>query len=285
MVEQPLVLGHEAGGVIVGVGPGVPDDRLGQRVSLEPGIPCRHCRVCLSGRYNLCPQVRFFATPPVDGAFCDYVVLPSSFAYAVPDVISDDAAGLIEPLSVAVWACRRAGVTAGSRVLVTGAGPIGLCVAQAAQAFGATEVMVTDVNAARLAMAGSLGATALDVSQTAVGDQGYDPDVLIECSGHPGATVEAIRAVAPAGHVVLVGIGSEEIPLPLSYVQDREITLTGAFRYAGTWPTAIALAASEGIDLDVLVTGHYRLDEVEQALTAPHRNPRTVKPVVVPHLG
>jgi L-iditol 2-dehydrogenase len=140
--------------------------------------------------------------------------------------------------------------------------------------------VVTDVNASRLALAEQLGAVAVDVSSTPVGEAGIEPDVLLECSGHPAATRDAIRTVARAGRVVLVGMGSDELTLPLPYVQDHELVLTGAFRYANTWPTAIELVASGRVDLDRLVTGHYGLDDVEQALTAARRDPATVKPVV-----
>jgi L-iditol 2-dehydrogenase len=282
VVDRPLVLGHEAGGEVVAVGPDVTSLTVGHRVSLEPGVPCRSCAHCLTGRYNLCPDVRFFATPPYDGAFCEYVVMPAPFVHAIPDSVSDDGAALLEPLSVGIWASRRGGVTAGSRVLVTGAGPIGLVCIQAARAFGATEVWVSDVNAYRLELARGMGAVALDVSQQQIGEWGIEPDVLLECSGNARATGEAIRTVARAGHVVLVGMGADELPIPLPYVQDHELMLTGAFRYANTWPTAIALVASKRVDVDSLVTGYYGLDDVEQALTAARRDPTTVKAVVLP---
>ena len=282
VVQRPLVLGHEAGGEVAETGAGVSSLAPGQRVSVEPGVPCRSCPQCLGGRYNLCPDVRFFATPPYDGAFCEYVVMPEAFVHPVPDSVSDDAAGLIEPLSVAVWACRRGQVSPGSRVLVTGAGPIGLVCVQAAFAFGAVEVTVSDVNPHRLALGGKLGARTVDVSATSLAASGVEPDVLLECSGNARATTEAIRTVARAGRVVLIGMGGDELVLPLSYVQDRELVLTGAFRYANTWPVAISLAASGRVDLDVLVTGHYGLDEVEQALTASRRDPATVKAMVRP---
>ena len=159
VVEDPLVLGHEASGEITALGPGVTSRRAGQRVSIEPGVPDLTCAQCLAGRYNLCPDMRFFATPPIDGAFAEYVVVHEAFAHPVPDSIGDDAAALLEPLSVGVWACRKGRVGAGSRVLVTGAGPIGLVCVQTAVAFGATEVVVSDVNPARLGLARDLGAT------------------------------------------------------------------------------------------------------------------------------
>jgi L-iditol 2-dehydrogenase len=283
LVKSPLVLGHEPSGTVVAVGPGAGLHRPGQRVSLEPGVPDFTCPHCRAGRYNLCPQMRFFGTPPIDGAFCEYVVVHEEFAYLVPDTLSDDAAALIEPLSVGVWACRKARVGPGARVLVTGAGPVGLLCLQAARAFGAADVMITDVNPARLSLARDLGASAtLDVRENRLADAAFEPDVLLECSGHPAAIGEAIRAVGRAGRVVLVGMGGDEIPLPLSHVQTRELEVTGTFRYANTWPEAIALAASGRVQLDALVTGHYGLAEVEQALTASARDPGLVKAVVRP---
>ena len=282
-VKSPLVLGHEASGVVVEVGSEVTRLEPGQRVSLEPGVPDFTCPECLAGRYNLCHHMRFFATPPVDGAFAELVTTHELFAHPVPDELSDDAAALLEPLSVGLWACHKASVGAGSRVLITGAGPVGLVAAQAARALGAAQVVVTDVNPHRLTLARELGATeVLDARTQPVGEAGLDPDVLLECSGHPGATAEAIRAVARAGRVVLVGMGGDELLLPLSRVQEHELTVTGTFRYAHTWPAAIALAASGRVELDRLVTGRYRLDQVEEALTVARTDPQAVKPVVLP---
>jgi L-iditol 2-dehydrogenase len=227
--------------------------------------------------------MRFFGTPPIDGAFCEYVVVHEGFAYPVPDSLSDDAAALVEPLSVGVWACRKARVGPGSRVLVAGAGPIGLLCLQAAKAFGATYVAISDVNPRRLELARELGASeAVNASETSLADAAIEPDVLLECSGNPAAIGAAIRAVRRAGRVVLVGMGGDEIPLPLAHVQTRELEVTGTFRYANTWPDAIALAASGRVDLDALVTGHYGLADVEQALTAGARDPGSVKVVVTP---
>jgi L-iditol 2-dehydrogenase len=287
VVDSPLVLGHEASGEVVAVGSAVSRLTVGQRVSVEPGVPDFECEQCLAGHYNLCVGMRFYATPPIDGAFAELVTVHEQFAHPVPGSLSDDAAALLEPLSVGIWACRKGRVGAGSRVLVTGAGPVGLVAAQSALALGAASVTVTDVNPHRLALALDLGVTeALDVSDSAASDQlsgsGRQVDVLLECSGHPVATADAIRAVAPAGTVVLVGMGGDEATLPVSRIQERELTLTGTFRYAHTWPAAIALASSGRVQLDALVTGHYGLDEVREALTASRTDPHAVKPMVVP---
>ena len=283
VVEAPLVLGHEASGVVVEVGASVTRLTVGQRVSVEPGVPDFSCQQCLAGRYNLCEHMRFYATPPVDGAFAELVTVHEQFAHPVPDTLSDDAAALLEPLSVGLWACRKGEVGAGSRVLVTGAGPVGLVALQAALALGAATVTVTDVNPHRLSLARELGATeALDVSGSPVAASALTVDVLLECSGHPAATADAIRAVAPAGRVVLVGMGGDEMTLPVSRIQERELTVTGTFRYAHTWPAAIALAASGRVQLDRLVTGHYGLDQVHEALTVARTDHHAVKPVVRP---
>lgn len=282
VVERPMVLGHESGGVIAGVGAGVDASRVGQRVSIEPGVPDLTCPECLAGRYNLCPDMRFFATPPYDGSLAEFVTVHAAFAHPVPDTISDDAAALLEPLSVGVWAARKARISAGSRVLITGAGPIGLVATQCARAFGATEIVVADLNPHRLKLARDLGATAtIDVAATPLADAGFEPDVLLECSGHPGATGDGIRALARAGRAVLVGMG-DDLPLPLTHIQSREIELTGTFRYANTWPAAIALAESGRVDVDTLVTGHFALADSEAALLAPERDPLAVKSVIDP---
>lgn len=283
VVKEPLVLGHESAGVVAAAGPGVRDLDAGQRVSIEPGVPCLACELCRRGDYNLCPDVRFFATPPFDGAFQQYVAVPEEFVYAVPDTMSDDEAALLEPLSVGVWACRKAGVTAGSRVLVTGAGPIGLLAMQVARALGAAEVAISDTHAHRLELARTLGAdAALDPSAGELAGSGLAPDVLLECSGSTAALGDAIGLVRPAGHVVLVGMGADEVRLPLGVLQQRELWVTGTFRYANTWPAARALAASGAVDLAHLVTGHFGLEEAEKALRAGREDPVSVKPVVCP---
>ncbi|MDP9285094.1 MAG: zinc-binding dehydrogenase, partial [Actinomycetota bacterium] len=236
---------------------------------------------CRAGRYNLCADVVFFATPPIDGAFAEFVTIHEDFAFTLPDSLSDEEGALMEPLSVGVWACQKAGVSAGDRVLVTGAGPIGQLAMQCALAFGATEVIVSDVNERRLALAERTGATRVVQAGEPLGD--LDADALIECSGHPDALTAGIKALRPAGVAVLVGMGPEEEgTLPLSVIQTREIWVTGTFRYANTYPTAIALAASGRVDLKAIISGHFGLDDAEAALRAGREDPDSVKPMVVP---
>ncbi|MFM5905104.1 MAG: NAD(P)-dependent alcohol dehydrogenase, partial [Micrococcales bacterium] len=253
VVEDDLILGHELSGVITAVGSDVSPDRIGQRVAVEPQRACRVCAQCKAGRYNLCPDIEFFATPPIHGAFAQYVTIQSDFAYQIPDHVSFGAAAMIEPLSVAIATARKAGITTGSRVLIAGAGPIGVIMAQTARAFGASEIYITDVAEDRRTFALKHGAThALDAATADL--NGLDVDVFVDASGVASAVYNGIKAVGPNGRAVLVGMGADDVLLPVSYIQWKEITVTGIFRYANTWPLGIELVASGKVDLDVVIT-------------------------------
>jgi L-iditol 2-dehydrogenase len=286
VVREPLVLGHEASGTIRAVGAQVSDRTPGQRVALEPQETCGRCRECLSGRYNLCPDVHFFATPPVHGAFAQYVVLDAIRAHPVPDQVSDEAAALIEPLSVAVWAAQKVGIAPGDRVLVTGAGPVGLLCADVARARGAAWVAVSDTNDRRLAVAADRGASqTINVVAESLADRLDPVDVVVECSGATPAVQSAFSVAAPAARIVLVGMGAPVMELPVATIQIRELMVTGTFRYANCYPAAIALAASGAVDLDGLVTGKFGLEQVPEALSVAKTDPTTLKPMVYPGLG
>lgn len=272
VVAAPMVLGHEASGVIAGTG---------QRVAIEPGVPCGHCEQCRTGAYNLCPDVRFFATPPIDGALANLVAVNAAFAHPVPDSMSDDAAALCEPLSVGLWANRKAGTAIGSRVLVTGAGPIGILCAETARAAGATWVGLADVQPDRLKAAEVFAVDDVIDARQDVDYAAYRPDVLLECTGAEPVVDAGLRALRPRGRGVLVGMGAKaNQTLPVQVVQARELTVTGTFRYAHTYPDAIALAASGRIDLDALVGARLPLDESERALRMGHTDPAVLKSIV-----
>ena len=283
VVDQPLILGHELSGVIAAVGSDVDPSRIGQRVAVEPQRPCGKCAQCASGRYNLCPEMIFFATPPVDGAFCEYVAIQSKFAYEIPDSISFNAAALIEPLSVAIWALQRAEIKAGSTVLIAGAGPIGVIVAQAAKAMGATEIIITDISEDRLAFALKHGATrAINVAKDNL--DGVEVEIFIDASGSGPAVYAGIKAVGPAGYAILVGMGNDDVLLPVSHIQNNEIWVSGVFRYINTWPLGIQMVASGQIDLDVVVTATFGLSEVDAALNN-GKLPNQLKAIVDPRIS
>jgi L-iditol 2-dehydrogenase len=281
VVRAPLILGHETSGVVAGLGSEVHMLRVGQRVALEPGVPCGHCRECRRGRYNLCPDVRFFATPPVDGTFTRYVTIDQHFAHPIPETLGDEEGALIEPLSVAVAANRKGGTGVGSCVLVTGCGPIGVLCAQVARAAGATRVTITDLNQERLEQASALGVddALRDPDQAALNN--LEPDVLIECTGMEEVVAQGTSALRPAGVAVLVGMGvGSTQTLPTALLQARELTVTGVFRYANTYPEAIHLVASGLVELRALVGERLELAEAERALQMSRLKPAVLKTVV-----
>lgn len=282
VVDEPLVLGHESGGRIAAVGRDVSPDRVGERVSIEPQHPSPSSRETLRGDYNLDPEMRFYAVPGTDGAFCEYVTIQSHFAYRVPDTVSDGAAALLEPLSVAIAAGRKAELGLGTRVLVTGAGPVGLAVAQVARAAGAAEVLVTDISAQRREAALRFGATAaLDPVVDADAIAASRVDAFVDASGAGSAVRAGLEALRPAGRAVLVGMGLAELPFPVTRIQNNELVVTGVFRYANTWPTAVALAASGRVELDAMVTGTFGLADTAAALDSTTA-PGTIKSIVTP---
>lgn len=277
----PFVLGHEASGVVVTVGSAVTRVGLGQRVAIEPGRACGRCDNCRDGSYNLCPNMRFLAHPPTDGALVQYLAVDETLAHPVPDTLSDDAAALVEPLSVSLWAAKLTGVTAGDHVLVTGAGPIGLLAIQAAYAFGASQVTITDVADARLRVAASLGATAVDVSAAPLGPLADPPDVLLECSGVADALATALPALRARARVALVGLSAKgPADLPGGVVQEKELTIRGVYRYAHMFPLAIRLIAGGEVDPTRIVTQRFRLGRADEAFVA-SQAPGAIKTMIV----
>jgi L-iditol 2-dehydrogenase len=273
VVEEPLVLGHESAGEVVEVGAGVEGIEAGDRVALEPGVPCRRCAHCKRGEYHLCESVTFMATPPHDGAFAEYVAWPADFAYRLPENVSTREGALCEPLSVGIHACRRGDVGTGNSVLVTGAGPIGLMTMEAARAAGATDVLVTDVVERKLSLAADRGAdrtvdvTEEDLEEAAADHtDGVGVDVVVEASGAKPSIESALDAVRRGGTVVLVGLASEaEVPLDVLEIIDNELDVHGSFRYENTYRAAVDLIADGVVDVEGMVDFESPLEELDSA--------------------
>lgn len=283
VVDEPLVLGHESGGTIVAVGSQIDPGRVGERVSIEPQRPSTTSAETLRGDYNLDPHMEFYAVPGTDGAFQEYVTIQSHFAHPIPDSVSNYAAGLMEPLSVAIATARKAQFAPGDRVLITGGGPIGIVTAQVARAAGAVEIIVSDVAEERRQAALNFGATSvIDPLTTDVPREAHRVDSFVDASGARTAVEAGIAALRPGGRAVLVGMGLPELPMSITQIQNRELVVTGVFRYANTWPAAISLVADGHVDLDAMVTGTFPLTSVRDALEST-ANPLTIKSVVEPH--
>jgi L-iditol 2-dehydrogenase len=282
-VEGPIILGHEASGTVVATGAGVTNVTAGDRVAIEPGTPCRNCEECLAGRYHLCPDFIFLATPPYDGALVQNLAIDSRNLFPIPDSMSFEAAALCEPLSVGLWACRRAGLLPGDRVRVTGAGPVGILAAQVARAEGAADVVVSDISDFRLSVAEKLGFRTEKAGEVPEGPGHEDADVLLECSGAPGALAQGLWRLRNAGRAAMVGLPKQDVALPLSRLNVKEISISLVNRYAHTWPTAIAFVASGRVDVESLVTHRFELADAEAALTLAADVPDSLKAVVYPN--
>ncbi|MFC7328231.1 alcohol dehydrogenase catalytic domain-containing protein [Marinactinospora rubrisoli] len=279
VLRAPCVLGHEGAGTITAVGAGVPAERVGERVAIEPAHPCGDCELCRGGRYNLCRAGRCFGSPPTHGLLRSHTVLPAAFAHPLPGTVGDDEAALVEPLAVAVWAVRRGRVGPGDRVLVTGAGPIGLLSALAALRCGAAEVTVHDVDPVRLAAArAAVGGTGVQVRDA---PPGGEVDRLLECSGAPAA-LRAAERLAPGGVLALVGTPSGAPPAELTALTQRwEFDVAGCFRYGpASFTTAVAWAATGLPGLRGLVTARYPLAEAAAALERARTDRSQLKVVI-----
>jgi L-iditol 2-dehydrogenase len=263
----PQVIGHEAAGFVVEVGAAVERVAVGDRVAIEPGRACGGCRECTMGWYNLCPDIAFMGMPPTAGCLAENVVVAARFAHPIPDALSAEQAALLEPLSVALWAVSRADVGIGHRVLVAGAGPIGVLVARVAAAAGAAEIVVTDVVPERLA--GAPLAPRTRTADVSAGWQSLDEefDVFLECAGATRALLEGSLHLRRRGRAVLVGVPREpEVPVHSIVTRWRELSITTVHRYAHTWPRAMALVVSGEVRVDDLVGRRFQLGDTALAL-------------------
>lgn len=286
VVEKPLILGHECAGEVVEVGSKVKTLKVGDRVALEPGIPCRRCLYCKTGRYNLCPDVVFMATPPIDGAFAEYVVHPEDFTFKLPDDISFDEGALIEPLSVGIYSAERAMIRPGDTVLIFGAGPIGLVTLQAVKAYGAEQVFIVDINDFRLSKAKELGAD-LIINSKSEKMEDYikvGVDVVFEASGNSSVISQTTKFAKRGGKVVFIGLASDDyIGININEVSSKELDLLGIFRYANVYKKSIDLLAKGKIDLKTLITHHFSLEKTQEALEFADKNKdKCIKVIVNP---
>ena len=273
-VTQPYIPGHECSGVVAEAGPCVKNFKPGDRVVVEPGIPCRRCRFCKSGRYNLCHDVVFLSAPPTNGTLAEYAAVAADFVYPMPDGLSFEEAALVEPLSVAMHATGRGEVVAGKRVAVIGSGPIGLLSLQAAKARGSTDVLVIDLIDDRLALARQLGAdctvnpTTENVKARATEFfGGGGADVVIETAGVYPAYQMALDLAENGGVVVLVAWPVKAGHEPdLGLVLTKELDVRGVFRYANVFPLSLKALEHGKVDVKPLVTHRFPMARTEEAM-------------------
>jgi len=280
VLDRPLVLGHEFAGVVAS-GP-----RSGERVALDPAIPCGRCAVCAAGLLHLCPEIRFAGHGDTDGALRSRLAWPETLAHPLPDTIPDAETALLEPLGVALHALRLGHVREGTSAGVFGSGPIGLLLVQALAAYGADTVLATDPLAHRRAAAEAAGASHAVAPEGLAGvppPGGLGVEVAFEAAGTDEAVADAIAAVRPGGRVVLVGIpDGDRTSFVASAARRKGLTLLLCRRMRpDDLPRAIRLAEAGRVDLGALVGERHPLSEWEQAFTALVQR-RTLKVVVEP---
>ncbi|KAH0606601.1 uncharacterized protein H6S33_003435 [Morchella sextelata] len=278
ILTAPMVLGHESAGTVVSTGPACKTLTAGDRVALEPGVPCRLCPFCKAGTYNLCTSMRFAATPPYDGTLAKYYVLPEDLCVRLPPHVSNDEGALVEPLAVGVHVVRQAEVQPGNTVVVFGAGPVGLLIAAVAKAHGAVKVIMVDIVQPRLEFAKTYAATgtfnAMHSRDPKVNaaeiikqfDLGYGADVAIDASGAAPSINTAIHVVRTGGTYVQAGMGADEISFPIMAMCCKEITMKGSFRYGpGDYKLAVDLLAAGSVSVKELITSRFKFEDAEKA--------------------
>ncbi|KAL8247992.1 hypothetical protein R6Q59_009208 [Mikania micrantha] len=290
IVKKPMVIGHECAGIIKDIGSNVKSLAIGDRVALEPGISCQTCNLCKNGTYNLCKKMKFFGSPPTNGSLANQVVHPANLVFKLPDNVSLEEGAMCEPLSVGVHACRRAGVNPDTKVLIFGAGPIGLVTMLAARAFGAPRVVIADVDCNRLSIAKELGADGTILVSSNIQDvdeeilkihnvMGEGVDISFDCVGFDKTMSTALTATRAGGKVCLVGLGQSEMTIPLVAAAAREVDLIGIFRYRNTWPLCIELLRTGKIDVKPLITHRYKFtqEDVERAFETSAKGGKAIK--------
>ncbi|KAK9774573.1 hypothetical protein AB5N19_07068 [Seiridium cardinale] len=275
--EAPLVMGHEASGIVHSVGSAVTGLKPGDRVAIEPGFPCRRCKQCKKGRYNICADMKFAASPPTDGTLARYFKIPQDFAYKIPASLSLEEAALVEPLSVAVHAARLAELKPGQHVLVQGSGTIGLLAAATARAFGAKTILIADINKSKLnfaktfvecfTFASDVGASPKSEAERLKMEANIDDiDVVLECTGAESSAQTGIYALASGGTFIQVGLGKSYLNLPLLEMCGKEIVLKLSFRYGPEdYETALDLLASKSVSVKSLISNVVPFEKAPEA--------------------
>lgn len=273
VVNEPMILGHEAAGTVTEVGADVTNLSVGDRVCMEPGIPDPTSKAARLGMYNIDPAVRFWATPPVHGILRPTCVHPADFTFKLPDNVSFAEGAMVEPLAVGVHAATKARIRPGDNAVVLGAGPIGLVTALSALAAGCARVFVTDIAPKKLEIAASLSQaiTVVDATRESLVDvvkaatDGWGADVVFEATGSPKAAAQVFQPLAPGGCVVMIGGQPDPIQYDAGAAMVREARVENIFRYAHVFPRCVGMLASGAIDVKPLITRKFEFKESVRA--------------------
>jgi D-xylulose reductase len=287
VVREPMVLGHEASGIVVEVGEGVRHLKVGDRVCMEPGIPDPNSKASRLGMYNLDPAVRFWATPPVHGCLRETVVHPGMFVFKLPENVSFDEGALVEPFAVGLYAVQKAQVKPGDSAVVIGAGTIGLVTATAAIAAGCSKVIIADIVQEKLDLASRMGMMPVNVTREGLNQivsrvtNNWGADIVFEVSGSEAAASRVFEPLCPGGRVVFVGMPRHAVPIDIVSAQVKEARIETIFRYAHVYPRALSLMESGKVNLKPLITDRYGFEESVAAFEyAANPKPSSVKIII-----
>ncbi|OAA68711.1 Alcohol dehydrogenase superfamily, zinc-type [Niveomyces insectorum RCEF 264] len=305
VLESPIVLGHESAGVVVEVGSKVKNVKVGDRVAIEPGVPCRHCDFCRQGAYNLCADTVFAATPPWDGTLQKYYTVAGDYCYPLPPHMSAEDGALVEPVAVAVQICKVANVRGGQTVLVFGCGPIGVLCQAVAKAYGAVRVVGVDASRSRADFASRFAADAVHVvdrhaalpagaddrveaarklgeSILAEHGLGEGADVVLECTGAESCIQAGVFATKKGGTYVQAGMGKENVVFPITAACIRALNIKGSIRYtSGCYPNAVDLVASGKVKPRELITHRFKFEQCLEAFELVRQAQENVLKVVI----
>ncbi len=265
VVKEPMILGHEASGIVTEVGSSVSGLKVGDRVCMEPGIPDFTSAETLAGMYNLDPSVRFWATPPVHGCMRDSVVHPASLTFKLPDNVSLEEGALVEPMAIGVYSAKTARIEPADTALVFGAGTIGIVTALAALASGCSKVILSDIKEGKLDLIRKAyprnivcvnsARESLSDAVAAVAPEGVD--IVFEASGSPQALSSFTRFTRPGGRAVLIGMPAAPSAIDVVGAQVKEISVSTIFRYRNMYPRTLRLMSSGSLDGKPLITHRY----------------------------
>lgn len=288
-LNEDYMLGHECAGTVAKIGKDVTTLKPGDRVALEPGITCGKCEFCKTGRYNLCPDVQFLATPPVPGCYEQYIAFPEDMCFKLPDNVSNMEGALVEPLSVGLHAAAQGGISLGDQVVVLGTGCIGLMTILACKAMGATEIIAVDVVPKRLEFAKKLGATrtingkecdTVEAINRITNGEGISK--VFETAGSPVTIAQTPYLVKRGGTITLVGISANpEINFNFGQIMAKEAQIKSVFRYRNIYPKAIAAIADGRINVAQIATHEFDFADIQKAFDAAINDKENVVKAVI----
>lgn len=272
VIESPFVLGHECAGIVYAVGSGVQGLAVGDRVTAEPGIPCGECDMCRKGHYNLCPDMRFMASPPNNGCMRRYMAYPERMVFKLPDNVSLLHGAMIEPLAVGLYAAQKGKIGLGKTAAILGGGPIGMMTLLACRAMGACSIIVSDLFENRLENARRLGAQAVicaakedtvEIIMEKTGGRGVD--VVFETAGNSTTLQQGVQIAARNGVLVLVGNQTEQVPVDFMSMMTREVSIRTIYRYCNIFPIAIEALSAGSVDMSLICPKVFPFERSEEA--------------------